>query len=461
MSLRTRALRGGAYLALRQGLGVGINFLGIILLTRAIGPANYGLYAAAMGIFIFLQLVTDWGISIYLVRQEGEVHIEVYHQAFTLLLLLSTVATLLALLAIPLLEEWLRLAGFSLVALTLFLSLPAKLLWNVPLARLERALDYRKIAVFELTGLFSFHIVALPLAFGGFGVAAPLLGWWAQQVSTLAVTFLGARYWPRLHWDYALVKQMVRYGLGFSASIWVWQLRELVNPLVVARYGGAEAVAYVALAIRLVRGLSFVKEAMWRISMPALAMIQRHRDRLVRAVSEGMNLQVLGQGPLLVGFAWTAPWILPTLLGSEWSSVIVIYPFIALGYLVNSVFNLHSSALYVLQRNWKVTAFHLVHIVLFAGVAFVMVPQIGLIGYGWAEVAALGSYALIHFYVVREIGAPAYKVVGVWGVAFALALFVNELGWWAALGLVVVILWPQTWREINSYVKGLWDGPEK
>lgn len=449
-------MRGGAYLSFRQGLGVTINFGGILLLTREIGPESYGVYAVALGIFMFLLNVALWGVNVYLVRREGEEDgDETYHQAFTLLLLLGAASTALAVLAIPLIEGWVRIEGFAPAALALFLSLPVAVLAKVPLARLERALDYKRVAMIELSGMGAYYVAALPLAYAGFGVSAPVAGWWIQQVFLFASLYLAARYLPRLRWDTGSSARMIRYGLGFSASLWVYQARELVNPLIVGRYLGAEAAGYVALAIRFARGLSFVKEAMWRISIAALARVQGDRGRLVRAVGEGMKLQILAQAPLLVGFAWVSVWILPPAFGDEWRPVAEIYPFIALGFLVNAVFSLHSSALYVLRENFKVVVFHAVHIALFAGTALVLVPEMGLIGYGLAEIAALAGYAIVHFYFAREIGTPAYGVVAAWTAAFALALFVHQLGWWAALGLVAVALWPRTWREVIGYAKSM------
>jgi PST family polysaccharide transporter len=456
MSFRTQVLRGGTYLALRQGLGVIINFGGVILLTRAIGPKDYGLYAAALGIFEYLQPLTQWGINVYLVRQEEERE-ELYHQSFTLLLLLSVGGILLTTWGLPLLEAWMRLPGFSPAALSFFLSLPLVQLSQVALVRLERVLDYKQVALFELLSIAAYYIAALPIAFRGGGVVAPLVGWWIQQILTLVFVYRAARYSPRLYWDKAIVKQMLSYGFGYSASVWVWQLRSLVSPLLVGRYLGAEAVGYIALAIRFVRGLSFVQAAAWRISLVIMARVQQDKARLVRAVTEGAKFQLLGQGPLLVAFGWSLPWLLPLLFGSSWLPVIIIYPFIALSYLTNVVFNFHSNALYVLERNWAVTVFHLVHVALFIGTASLLVPRLGLEGYGWAEVIALVSYSVIHVYLVRYAGSPDYRRAGVWWIALALALFTYSLGWWVSLGLLGVALWPETWREIGGYIKSLRD----
>jgi PST family polysaccharide transporter len=455
-SLRTQVLRGGTFLVIRQGLGVIIGLGGVLLLTRAIGPEKYGLYAACLNIFGYVQSLSQLGIEIFVVRREGEEDSQVYHQAFTLLLLLGLGGMLLSLLGLPLLSQWVRLDGFSSVAGVIFLGLPLVLLSQVPLARLERRLDYKRVAVIELGSQLVYYLVALPLAFQGAGVWAPVAGWCTQQIQTVGLLFVISRYRPRLCWNPDLIKQMLSYSVGYSASSWVWQLRNLVNPLVVGRYAGAEAVGYVALAIRLVEVLSFVKGATWRLSIAALGRLQGDPIRLGKAVSEGMSLQILALGPLLVVASWVSPLILPLLFGDRWLPVIQIYPFIALSYLSNAMFNLHSSVLYVLQKNWEVTAFHLAHIILFAGASLLLVPRLSsIVGYGWGEVVALASYVVIHIFVVRNISSPDYRLPMLWWSASAAALFVYQLGWWSALGLVVIAFLPSTYQQIGYYIKSL------
>src|SRR5215213_7766707 len=115
MSLRTRVVRGGVYLVLRQGLGIAVSIVGIVLLTRFIGPEAYGLYAAALGIYAYLLTLSSWGLDIYLIRLEGEPQPQDYNQAFSLLLLLGLVSAGSAILLLPLLEYWVRLEEFGTV----------------------------------------------------------------------------------------------------------------------------------------------------------------------------------------------------------------------------------------------------------------------------------------------------------------------------------------------------------
>jgi len=306
MTLRRQILRGGMMLTARQAVGMVLSLGGALLLTRAIGPEQYGLYAAALGVLTYLQVFSQWGVSVYLIRREAAPSGEVYHQATTLLLGIGGAVTLVALAALSLLSSWMRIPHFSDIALPLFLGLPLILSGQVPMARLERDLQYQRVAVIELGAQVIYYGVALPLAFRGAGAWAAVAGWWAQQAVAVTLTFVSARYRPRLRWDRSQVREMVHYGLGFSASTWVWQLRSLVNPLVVGRYGGAASVGYVALAIRIVEVLSFVKTATWRLSIAALARIRDDRARLARSVAEGMKLQALAVGPPLLAFGLVA-----------------------------------------------------------------------------------------------------------------------------------------------------------
>jgi PST family polysaccharide transporter len=292
------------------------------------------------------------------------------------------------------------------------------------------------------------------MAFGGFGAWAPTLAWVAQQLILAAALLISARYRPRFVWNGAQAREMINYGVSFSASTWVWQLRALVNPFIVGRFGGAGMVGIVALTIRLVEYLSFVKSVTWRLAIAALGRLQDNRARLGRAVSEGMGLQLVALGPLLVLFGWIAPWAIPFLFGPEWLPVLQIYPFVALSYLANATFSLHASALYVLRRNWDVALFHAVHVVLFAGTALLLVPRLGLTGYGLAELVALASYIMLHYYLAAQIGEPRYGPAILWGVAFGAALF-YRYAWWTTLALAVVALMPSSRVELAQIRKGL------
>jgi O-antigen/teichoic acid export membrane protein len=422
MRLREKVLRGGVYLVVRQGLGLILGLGGVVLLSRAIGPANYGLYASALGIVSYLGSLAGLGVNVYLVRLEFEPDRDIYNQAFTLTFITGLCGILLGIASVPFLQHWLKNPDFIPPMLAMLPALPFIAMIGPVMARLERDLNYRAVASIELAGQIIFYLVSLTMAYQGKGVWAPVAGYLTWQIYQLAAACAATRYRPRPFLRRLMLGDMLRYSAGYSASIWIWQLRSLINPLFVGRYAGPEGVGYVALAIRLVEALSFVKAAAWRLSIATMGKLQTDVQRLQKFMEEATILQVLVLGLVLTSFAWIAPALFPFVFGDSWNSVLTVYPFIALGYLINAAFSMHSSVLYVYRRNWEVALFHVLHIILFAGGVLFLAPRFGPAGYGMAEVPALLSYIVIHFQVVKVVNPSCIKTLP-WLISFIPPLF--------------------------------------
>ena len=452
--LREQVLRGGIYLSVRQTVGIAINVAGVFLLMRIIGPGDWGIYAAAIGYFTTLQLVTQLGIPVYLVRAEDPRDRAGLNQASTLLLLFAIAGVAVGALLLPIFEASTRLE-LRAPAFALLLGLPAANLAAVALAHLERTLDFKRIAWLELSGQAVFYTVAIVAATFDRGVWAPVIGWWAQQTVLTGLGLVFARYTPRLTWNDGLVRDILTYGTGFSVSLWMYQLRRIVNPLVVGRYLGAEAVGVVSLCAQIVAQLGFASVATWRIATAALARVQSRRDRLLKAINEGMHLQVLAVSPFLLAAAWTAPWLLPLMLGESWRDAGVIFPYIAAGFLINTMFTMHSSAMYVLRRNVHVGLAHAVQFAALFATASLLVPRFGLDGYGLAEVSTILGYLVLHAATTRTIGKPNYKHTAPLAIAVALAMFTHKLGFVPLLVLAGTLAITQPWRDVRNIVAEL------
>ena len=455
MNLRTRVFQGASFLILRQGLGMVIGISGVIALTRILGPAEYGVYAVALGVYTYLLNISQFGINVYLIRSDTEVTDDEYNTAATMLVAAGAVVAVIGMLLVPELSAWTGMPRSGSLMRVMLCGLPVNLLTFVPLAKLERGLHYKQVAAAELSALSGFYAVGITLAAFGAGAWAAVGGWWTQQLLLFLLVFLKSRLRLKIGWSSRIARRIFRYGFSYSSSIWVWQLRDLVNPLIVSRILGAEAVGTIALTIRLVDTLSFVKNATWRLSLAVLAKLQAQRERLAAAISEGMLLQLLSVGVFLVTFSAVAPWVMPVVFGKDWLPVLVVFPYIALSYLTNSSFNLHSSALYVVGENWKVGAFHAFHVAAFVGSASWLIPRIGIEGYGWAEVLAIPMYAVIHLQIRRNVGSIQYRDAMIVWVSFAVSLLAPRLGWPLFLFFPVPFFFASIRKKIATLAKVL------
>ena len=327
--LSGEVVRGGMFLAGRYGLGVLVSVGNMLVMTWWIGPHAYGLFVTAVGIVAFLASLARAGIDTYLVRCDTPPDDGTYGTA-TALILGSSLALVVAGAALaPMLIHWFGSREFLLPYLTLLLTIPVTGLSGIPMASLERALDFRRIAAVELMSQFAGLIVAATLAYLRAGVWAPVTGQITWQTFTLLGILPAARVPKHLRFDHAQVRPMLSYGMSLTASLRTWQLRTLVNPLLVGRFAGADGVAFVALAIRIAEALGAFRLAAGRIAIAALARLQKRGEEFARALEQALYLQVVTLGPLLCLFAVSGPFVIHHLIGARWMPSLGIYPFIA------------------------------------------------------------------------------------------------------------------------------------
>ena len=392
----SETLRGGIYLAGRYALGVIVSLGNMLVMTWWIGPHAYGVFVTAISMVAFLAAVARGGVDTYLVRTEKLPDEVAYGTAVTLVVAVSGLVAAVAVAGTSALIRWYGNREFVTPYLLLLLTIPVTAVTGVPMAKLERALNFRRVAAIELSGQSIGLAVAAVLALCHAGVWAPVFGQIAWQVFTLVAAAISASMMMNFRLDRCRAKEMMSYGIGLTASLRVWQLRTLVNPMLVGRLAGAEAVAFVALAIRIAEALGSIRLAAGRMAIAALARLQNKKQEFCRALERALYLQVITLGPLLCGFALLGPAIVPRVLGMRWTPSLALYPFVAAGVLVNSVYNLQASALFVVGKQWTVMQSYSAHVALLAATTLVLLPRFGLAGYGWAELIACGSYLTIH-----------------------------------------------------------------
>lgn len=409
-------------MALRYGLGVLVSVGNMLVLTWWIGPHAYGVFVTAIGIVAFLANLARAGIDTFLVRQAETPSASLYNTASALIFLISTCLMIAGASATYFLIRWYGTREFVLPYVVLLLSVPVIGLTGVPIAKLERELDFRAVAEIEFSGQALGLLVGAVMAALHGGVWAPVSGQLAWQLFTFVAAWRRSSLRIGFSFQAAPVKEMLCYGLGCTASLRAWQVRTLVNPLLVGHYVGVEGVAFVALALRIAEALGTFRLAAGRMAIAALARMQNHLDEFRQLLQRAMCWQVVTLGPLLCLFALVGPEVFRHLLGNRWLPSLRVYPFIAAGVLINSVYNLQASALFVLGRQVIVMFSYLLHVGVLAAISFLLVPRIGIAGYGWAELVACGAYLVIHSGIAREF-AISYRSVAPMTAAFLALLF--------------------------------------
>jgi O-antigen/teichoic acid export membrane protein len=439
--LKQKLLRGGVYLALRQGLSLGLSLIGLLVITRSLGPAQYGWLMLALSWVTLVTEVVDLGLPYYLIRYQRKELVLFQGQVLTFMVALSSLLALGLVLLAPTLADWLKIP--PLVSLVLIMS-PAIVLdacGRVPMALLERELRYQNTSVVEIGALIIYYAVAVLLIFLGFGIWGVAYAYLARALFQTVAAF---RFYPvRLRGlgDLKLLREALAFGVPYSLARWLSLWRGLFISLLLGKFVGAEAVGIVGMTTRIVEALCVVKVVILQLGMGGFAQIQGQLPVLRRALSRGMAYFALLLLPLLSVFACLSPVLVPWVLGPKWSGIVGLFPFVALAFFARFLFDLHSLVLFTEGQNYDVLRFQVVQLGIVTTLLLVGViwgtGAWGLGAYAGAELAGLMAYLLLHQSVSRLVGSPDYRPV-LWLLAGTLGILFGGLYLSPWLGLILL-----------------------
>lgn len=456
--LRQRVLKGGAYLVVRQGLTVIVGLVGMTLLSHLIGPGLYGLYSAALGLFAYLQSIGLMGTHLYLVRAPQDTPATQFHLAFWWLLLWGiglASCTLIGLWFVG--YYWEGAREFVQLALAMCALLPLSIVAYVPLAQLERALNYSRVALIESSSTISFYGVAILLAWLYGGIWALVVGFWVSQIVLIGGFWGLTRFSPRWYWNGSELRTMLSYSVSQALSYWLYGVRELVPSLILLPLAGKEAVGYFALANRFVGILSAVMYATQRISVAAFAHVQDNLPRLTHAVTQAMQLQTLALGASFIGFMVVAPYALPLMLGERWQieTILLVFAILSIRYLLAAQFGVQGSALYVKKQNLTMLlanlAFAVALVLLSYGLMLLLPTPYRLYGFLAAEfLAHLPNYYLVDRGFRRTVGRPNYRLSMLWASIATCLILAPLVSYWLYLTAALMWLLPASRHQLGT-----------
>lgn len=435
-SLKSKVLKGGIYMSIRQFAISLLSLLNILIVARILGPEKYGVVTVSLGIFYFSTTTARLGIHRYIVRKSDIVGDEL-HSIRTFYFILGIFATLILWSLSPAIGWWSRSAEVAQAIRWLAPGLCIDLVGIISLSMLERELRFIEVGVVETVAQVANYLTAIGLVLLGWEYQGPVIG---TLVRFILQTFLVCRLYPipiSLSLNLKDIKPALSYGLSYFASEWILTLKNMRVSVIVSRLLGVEAAGFISIAVRLSQQLAMLRHVFRRMSISVMAKLVDEPDRMRNAISKSMVYQVATVGSICAAFSCLSAWIVPIVFGEEWLTSVKIFPFIAFGILVSSIFDLHASALYAVGRNFSVARLNLLYVGLLWLMSIALIPSFQLWGYGFAEIIALVSFFLAHQAIVKLCGSPNYIDAALLAIATSIPLF---LGIWLSPLVSVSIL---------------------
>jgi O-antigen/teichoic acid export membrane protein len=290
----------------------------LLILARLLLPSEFGIASIVIAFAIFVPLFADLGLGAALIQAPTLTELDRSTVFWTSLPLGLGFMSLGMVVSWPLAsiydEPSLQplFAAFSVCFLLASLT-------SVPNALLIRAMHFRALEIRVIVGTIVGAVVAVALAFGGFGPWAIVGGEIASRAVALVTIWLQSRWRPRLVFSRKKLREQFAYGGTLFGAFLLLQFSQTIQSLMVGRFLGASSLGRLTVSQTLVY-LPFNRVAgpIQEVMFPAFSRMQDEPARILRALNRVNQVLAAIAFPTLTGLAVLAPEFTAVVLGSKW-----------------------------------------------------------------------------------------------------------------------------------------------
>jgi O-antigen/teichoic acid export membrane protein len=303
-----------------------IRFGLFVALSRLVSPTEFGLVALAAILIELLGSVSDGGVSEAAVRHPT-LDQDQASTAFWLILAFGIMGGVCAVALAPLAAHMFKTPSVAPVIVLMASTLVISPLGSVHIARVTRALGFRKLAMWNLASNVVAGLFGIWLAFQGFGVWAIAARSVVSTTGMVLLAWIGSPWRPSFAIDRRAARDFLGLGSQLLGARVIGQVNargvELIAGLVIA----PAAVGFLRVGAQCLNLLTQLTIApLTQISMPLLARSIGDPALYEDAVSRVARLSAVVIYPVFFGAMAISSLAFPIVFGAHWSLSGIVMP---------------------------------------------------------------------------------------------------------------------------------------
>ena len=316
-----------------------------VVLARLLTPDDFGVFALSVLAVEFAQLFATAGFGASIVQRQNVDALALSTLYWINIVVAVLSALLLGIAAVPI-SHWFGQSQLAPVLVLASLSIVISGAMVVPIALLTVDLRFRDLTIAQTTGSLSGAIGAIGLALSGAGVwalaAQPVIG----STVTMLVVVRRSGWLPRLQYQWASVRSMMRFSGQLLASNFFGFLNRSAWAAIIGRTLGTQQVGLFNLGQQVVFApIAQFSMVVMRVLFPTLAKLNDEPAQLRAVWLRAVGTVAFLTFPLLAGLQAALPDFVPVILGAQWYDVIPVLQVLCVVAMVQSVCTLAGSVL--------------------------------------------------------------------------------------------------------------------
>lgn len=340
--LKKHTVRGGIATLGAQGCNFVLNVGSTAVLARLLTPSDFGLVAMVTALTGLLAMFKDAGLSMATVQKDT-----VTHEQVSTLFWVNIALSLLLMLLIAALSPF--VAGFyneprlqpitlAIAGMFLFDGLAVQ-----HQALLRRQMRFGALAKIQLISMALALAAAIGAAVIGMGYWALILQLAVNQLASAALTWLYCRWTPGLPRRGAGTRSMLKFGGYLTGFNFVNYFARNADNILIGKLINADALGIYSRAYSIVMlPITLMSGPISGVAVPTLCRLHGDRERLHKYYLHILYMLSLIAGPI-AGVAFLASKeMIVILLGDKWSAAADVFKYLAIGAVLQPLYNTQS-----------------------------------------------------------------------------------------------------------------------
>lgn len=336
--LKMKAIRSVKWSSISQLMSKVTSMIVTIFLARMLSKADFGLYALAFVIIDGLGLFKSIGIDKALIQRQEKVE-SAANTAFFIIPTLGLVLYGILWALTPFLADFysdapelpgvLRALGLFFVIFTFS---------KVPITLLEKEIKFDVIAKVNMTAQVLYSILALTLAFNGFGVWSLVIGFLSSSLIKCFLFWRCVKWRPKAEFDVKVAKEMFHFGKFVLFGSLIWFVQRSFDKVVIPKVLNIATLGIYSIATNLADiPSSFLGVKVSHVLFPTYSKLQGDMYNMRRAFLRVFKVVLMLCMPLTLGLFFVGGDFLVLAYGDKWVDAVPILQILAFTGLFNAL----------------------------------------------------------------------------------------------------------------------------
>jgi PST family polysaccharide transporter len=315
-----------------------------------VSPSAFGLISLATAYIAILELFLDQGFGQFIIYYDkiDDIHL---NTVFWIVLSTSFFLMGISILTSGFIASFYSEPHLENVIDVLSISLVISSFASVPKTILRKQLSFKLLAYRGIIANFISGVIALILAFRGFGVWSLVGLTLSYRLMEVILLWAVTDWIPQFQFSFSKVKQMLSFGMS-SMTVKVLKLADRrIDDLLIGYFLGSQVLGYYTIAYKLVRmAVTLFTGVLTTVAFPLFSKLKNNTRKLKYTYEKLSEYSSLFLWPLFIYLAIFSEFII-LIFGEKWYSAHETMAFLALGSMLYSTVQLNGSLAWGMGRH--------------------------------------------------------------------------------------------------------------